>query len=149
MKNNTFRRPPCKSKTKTTSFADNLVKPTYKQHCSRKTLCKINILGGFSRITFFPSSPNLAAHKMQQLKRIPMVYSMLLPLVAKKSYLQKTILNTILFMNIQEYSEKIGLCLELLRCSILWTKCKNDISMISRPRKILGIQPTYFYAYVP
>ena len=58
-----------------------------------------------------------------------------------KNEIEKTIFNTILFGNIQEYSIKKVIFSNISTCSIIWTHPKNDISTVWKPRKIVGIQP--------
>ena len=71
------------------------------------------------------------------------MYSMSWQLVAVFLQIHFSISNTILFENIQDHSKKIGLFLKVSMSSITWPKPKNDISTISRFRKILGIQSKY------
>ena len=52
-----------------------------------------------------------------------------------KNEIKKTISNTILFENIQEYSKNKICFLKILTKSIIWTHPKNDISTLSRPRQ--------------
>ena len=64
----------------------------------------------FLKITPYPRRPAVShmTQKMQQVERIPNIYSMSWHLVALFSKFQFFILNTILFENIQEYSKKTG-----------------------------------------
>ena len=75
------------------------------------------------------------------------MYSTSLPRPAIFAGLGKTISNTILFKNIQEYSKKIVSILKISRSSIEEIQPKNDISTLSRPRKILGIQSIYAHLF--
>ena len=69
---------------------------------------------------------------------------MSLHLVALFWEFQKTISNTILFKNIQKYSQKIGTILKVSTSSIIWSKPIFDISKFPRSQKILGIQSSHF-----
>ena len=60
-----------------------------------------------------------------------------------KNEIKKTISNTILFENIQEYSKNKSCFLNTLTSSIIWKHPKNDISTRSKSRKIVGIQPIH------
>ena len=60
-----------------------------------------------------------------------------------KNEIEKTIFNTILFGNIQEYSKKKVIFSNISTSSIIWTQPKNDISAVWKPRKIVGIQPMH------
>ena len=60
-----------------------------------------------------------------------------------KNGIKKTIFNTILFGNIQEYSKKKVIFSNISTSSIIWTQPKNDISTVWKPRKIVGIQPIH------